>query len=93
LAKKIFVSNLPYETDANQLLAWFHRNGFPADGVDLSIDRLSGHPRGFGFVHIDEHLAKRCVTACNGQDFLGRLLIVNEAQPTHERRRTARTRV
>ena len=91
LAKKIFVGNLPYDADANQLLAWFRRNGFPADAVNLSFDRLSGHPRGFGFVEMNEQLAARCVLACNGQDFLGRTLIVNEAPPRPERRTFTRS--
>ena len=91
LAKTIFVGNLPYETDANQLLAWFEGNGFPAETVDLSVDRLSGEPRGFGFVEMNEQIANQCVLACNGQDFLGRTLIVNEARPLQARRRSTRT--
>ena len=93
MANKIFVGNLPYETEESELLEWFQSNGFPADGVNLSIDRLSGHPRGFGFVQMDEQLTKHCVLACNGQDFLGRTLIVNEAQPLQQRRSLARSRV
>lgn len=85
MAKKIFVGNLPYEADANQLLAWFRRNGFPPENVNLSVDVLSGHPRGYGFVEMNERVAARCVMACNGQDFLGRTLIVNEAPPRSPR--------
>jgi RNA recognition motif-containing protein len=86
LAKKIFVGNLPYEADANQLMAWFHQNGFPTHQADISVDSLSGHPRGFGFVEMNERIAEQCILACNGQDFLGRTLIVNAAQPLLERR-------
>ncbi len=92
MAKKIFVGNLPYEADANQLLAWFKHNGFPAEAVDISVDKLSGHPRGFGFVEMHEPLAERCILACNGQDFLGRTLIVNAAHSLLERRRTSTVR-
>ena len=90
--KRIFVGNLPYEVDEDQLLAWFERNGFPADAANISVDNLSGHPRGFGFVEINEQLAEACVSACNGQDFLGRALIVNAAQPLLERRRAGAAR-
>ena len=38
---------------------------------DIAMDRISGQPRGFGFVEMSEDLAVRCVMACNGQDFLG----------------------
>jgi RNA recognition motif-containing protein len=93
VAKKIFVGNLPYETNASDLLAWFQRNGFPAETVDLSVDRLSGHPRGFGFVKMNEQVAKQCVIACNGQDFLGRTLIVNEAASGHDVKLSSKVRV
>jgi RNA recognition motif-containing protein len=90
--KRIFVGNLPYEADEDQLLAWFRSNGFPADAANISVDNLSGHPRGFAFVEMNATLAEACVSACNGQDFLGRALIVNPAQPLLERRRTGTTR-
>jgi cold-inducible RNA-binding protein len=86
LVKKIFVGNLPLDADEAQLTAWFRRNGFPTEAVSISVDRLSGQPRGFGFVEMSEQLAERCILACNGQDFLGRTLVINEAVPVQERR-------
>jgi RNA recognition motif-containing protein len=86
LAKKIFVGNLPLDANEAQLTAWFQRNGFPAEAVSISVDRLSGQPRGFGFVEMSEQLAQRCILACNGQDFLGRTLVVNQAVAVQERR-------
>jgi RNA recognition motif-containing protein len=77
---KIFVGNLPYQANANQLQEWFMTNGFPAQSVSIIVDRFSGQPRGFGFVEMSEELAVRCVMACNGQDFLGRTLVINDAQ-------------
>ena len=88
MVKRIFVGNLPYEADEDQLLEWFRSNGFPADTASISVDNLSGHPRGFAFVEMDDTLAEACISACNGQDFLGRALIVNAAQPLLERRRS-----
>ena len=76
---KIFVGNLPYQADANQLQEWFTANGFPAQSVNIMVDRFYGQPRGFGFVEMSEDLAVRCVMACNGQDFLGRTLVINDA--------------
>jgi RNA recognition motif-containing protein len=86
LAKKIFVGNLPLDTNEAQLTAWFRRNGFPTETVSISVDRLSGQPRGFGFVEMSEQSAQRCILACNGQDFLGRTLVINEAVAVQERR-------
>jgi RNA recognition motif-containing protein len=86
LAKKIFVGNLPLDASEAQLTAWFRRNGFPTETVSISVDRLSGQPRGFGFVEMSEQLAQRCIVACNGQDFLGRTLVINQARAVQERR-------
>ena len=84
LTKKLFVGNLPYEADENQLHEWFKRNGFPTRSVTIAIDRLSGQPRGFGFVELTDKQAVRCILSCNGQDFLGRTLIINESGAVHE---------
>jgi len=88
LPKKIFVGNLPFEVDEHQLSQWFVNNGFPADSVSIATDRISGEPRGFGYVEMSEKLVDRCVLACNGLDFLGRTLVVNEANAVYERRQT-----
>jgi RNA recognition motif-containing protein len=45
-------------------------------------DRVSGEPRGFGFVEVsDRAAAERAIEVCNGMDFMGRSLVVNEARP------------
>jgi cold-inducible RNA-binding protein len=50
--------------------------------VSLVTDRDSGQPRGFGFVEIDnDDEAARVIQALNGQDFMGRKVVVNEAKP------------
>ena len=92
MVKKIFVGNLPYQAKENQLAEWFMANGFPINSVTITTDRLSGHPRGFGFVEMSDKLADRCVLACNGQDFLGRTLIINEASSLADRRSAVRSR-
>jgi RNA recognition motif-containing protein len=84
LAKRIFVGNLPYEADETQLRAWFEGAGFPAQTVTIAVDRLSGHPRGFGFIEVSDKHAVRCIRSCNGQEFLGRTLIINEASAAHD---------
>ena len=88
---KIFVGNLPYQANEHQLQEWFSANGFPALSVNIVVDRISGQPRGFGFVEISEDIGRRCVLACNGQDFLGRTLVVNNAETLTESRITSRT--
>jgi RNA recognition motif-containing protein len=84
--KKLFVGNLPYQASEADLQAWFTQAGVSADTVSIVRDRFSGEPRGFGFVEIDsDDEAEKAISACNGQDFLGRTLVVNEARPMTER--------
>jgi cold-inducible RNA-binding protein len=84
--KKLFVGNLPYQASEADLQAWFTQAGVSADTVSIVRDRFSGEPRGFGFVEIEsDDEAEKAISACNGQDFLGRTLVVNEARPMTER--------
>jgi RNA recognition motif-containing protein len=84
--KKLFVGNLPYQASEGQLEDWFQQAGFQPQAVSIIKDRFSGEPRGFGFVEIgDDAEADKAINACNGQDFLGRSLVVNEARPMTER--------
>jgi cold-inducible RNA-binding protein len=84
--KKLYVGNLPYQASESQLETWFVQAGFTPDAVTIIRDRFSGESRGFGFVDIvNDDDANRAIQACNGQDFLGRSLIVNEARPLRER--------
>ena len=83
---KIFVGNIPYQANDALLGDWFEKNGFPINSVDLAIDRLSGQPRGFGYVEMSDKAAAECILACNGMDFLGRTLIVNDASTLGTRR-------
>lgn len=84
--KKLYVGNLPYQASESQLESWFVQAGFNPDAVTIIRDRFSGESRGFGFVDIhNDDEADRAIQACNGQDFLGRSLIVNEARPLRDR--------
>ena len=83
--KKLFVGNLPYQASEAELQDWFTQAGFQADSVQIIRDKFTGEPRGFGFAEFsNDEEADRCVQTCNGQDFLGRSLVVNEARPMRE---------
>lgn len=79
---RLYVGNLPYQASEADLQSWFSQAGISVESVNLVRDRFSGEPRGFGFVEVasseDGHLAIRM---CNGRDFQGRNLVVNEARP------------
>ena len=83
--KKLFVGNLPYQASEAELQDWFTQSGLHADSVQIIRDKFTGEPRGFGFAEFgNDEEAERAVQTCNGQDFLGRSLVVNEARPMRE---------
>ena len=80
--KKLFVGNLPYAANEQDLQNFFAENGVTIDTVTVMRDRFTGQARGFGFVEInDDAAALRAVDLCHGKDLLGRPLVVNEARP------------
>ena len=82
---KLYVGNLPYEATEGQLQEWFSEAGVRVKSVTILHDRFSGQPRGHGYAEAADHAnAKRAVKICNGRNFQGRTLVVNEkpaAQP------------
>ena len=84
--KKIYVGNLSFNTTEDQLRDLFAAHG-EVDSVSLITDRVTGRPRGFGFVEMpDDAAAQAAIEALNGQDLSGRALTVNEARPKMEGR-------
>ena len=80
--KKLFVGNLPYAANEQDLQSFFAENDVTVDTVTVMRDRFTGQARGFGFVEInDDAAAQKAVDACHGKDLLGRTLVVNEARP------------
>jgi cold-inducible RNA-binding protein len=80
--KRLFVGNIPYQASEVQLQEWFTTSGIHAGSVNLIRDRASGEPRGFGFIELSSDAeADQAIRSCNGKDFMGRALVVNEARP------------
>ena len=83
--KKLYVGNLPFQATEEQLSSLFSQTGVTAANVTLVRDRFSGQPRGFGFVEVNsDEEAERAIQGLNGQDFMGRNIVVNEARPPRE---------
>ena len=76
---KIYVGNLPFSADENQVRQLFEQHG-TVESVALINDRETGRPRGFGFVEMPRADAQRAIQSLNGKDMGGRPLRVNEAQ-------------
>ena len=78
---KMYVGNLPFDTNDQDLRTLFGEYGQVTD-VHLPSDRETGRPRGFAFVTMDSKEAmEQAIKALDGQDFQGRNLRINEAQP------------
>jgi len=77
----IYVGNLPYQVDDNQLQELFAQHG-TVTSARVIVDKFSGESKGFGFVEMpDNGQALTAIKATNEQDFQGRNLRVNESQP------------
>ena len=82
--KKIYVGNLSYEATEDELRDLFAAHG-TVESVAIVTDRMTGRPRGFGFVEMaDDAEARAAIDALNGTDLGGRTLTVNEARPRAE---------
>jgi cold-inducible RNA-binding protein len=80
--KKLYVGNLPFQANEEELRNWFQGAGATVANVTLVTDKFTGQPRGFGFVEINnDEEASRAIQSLNGQDFMGRNVVVNEARP------------
>jgi RNA recognition motif-containing protein len=77
----IYVGNLPYGVDDQQLQELFEQHG-NVTSARVIVDKMSGDSKGFGFVEMpDKTEALAAIEATNEQDFNGRNLRVNESQP------------
>ena len=77
--KKIYVGNLPWSFDDNELEKLFSSFG-SVHSASVVNDRETGRSRGFGFVEMGEADATKAISDLDGRDFDGRNLRVNEAQ-------------
>ena len=79
---KLYVGNLPFRATEEDIQSWFAQAGITVDNVSIIRDRFSSEPRGFGFIEVsDSTLAEQAIRTCNGQEMMGRNLVVNEARP------------
>lgn len=82
---KLFVGNLSFNTTENDLQDLFAAHGTVVE-ANLMMDRMSGRPRGFGFITMSTpEEAQKAIEALNGVAVDGRSLTVNIAKPREER--------
>jgi RNA recognition motif-containing protein len=81
MGRKLFVGNLPFQTDESQLQELFSRAG-TVETVKVMRDMATGRARGFAFVEMatDEE-AQKAIDELHEYQLGGRGLTVNEARP------------
>ena len=86
MASKLYVGNLSFDTQENDLRELFAQHG-EVVSANVVTDRDTGRSRGFGFVEMsNEGEARNAENALNGQEVDGRQLKVNEAKPRNDNR-------
>jgi RNA recognition motif-containing protein len=82
VSTKLYVGNLPWAFNNNQLLNTFKPHGNVISAKVVS-DKESGKSRGFGFVEMEnENDANNAIKALNGSELNGRKLVVAAAKAT-----------
>ena len=85
MSTKLFVGNLSFNTTENALQDAFAAHGTVIE-ANVMMDRMSGRPRGFGFVTMSSpEEAQKAIEAMNGASVDGRNLTVNVARPREDR--------
>jgi cold-inducible RNA-binding protein len=83
---KLYVGNLAYDVTEDELAAEFGAYG-KVESVAVPSDRLSGRPRGFGFVEMaSKSEAEAAITGLNGKTLKDRTIVVNESRPRVDNR-------
>ena len=84
MEKRLFVGNLSYSVDEQELESAFADHGTVVAAVVIR-DHETGRSRGFGFVEMEtEEMAESAVDALNGFEMDGRCIRVNQAQPKRD---------
>lgn len=80
MSKKVFIGNVPFQAQDEDLQNWFAENSVHPAGVAIVKHRLTGKSRGFGFADFDRpEDAEAAVNALNGLELQGRRLMLSLA--------------
>jgi RNA recognition motif-containing protein len=86
----MYIGNLAYDVTENDLKNAFSEFG-EVSSVKIITDKLSGRPKGFGFVEMpDNSEADQAIKALNGKVLNGRSIKVNQAEQRSKRQRRRR---
>lgn len=86
MGNKLYVGNLSFTVDSNQLSEIFSECGTVATS-NVIMDRETGRSKGFAFVEMSTSTeAQSAIEKLNGQDLGGRAMNISEAKPQEPRR-------
>jgi RNA recognition motif-containing protein len=85
VAKKVYVGNLSYSANEDDLRQMFEEHGTVVS-AQVIMDRETGRSKGFAFVEFsNDQEAQAAISALDGKEIGGRVLKVNEARPREDR--------
>ena len=83
---RIYVGSLSSEITEEELRQEFEAFG-KVDSIDIITDKISGRPKGFGFIEMaSKSEAEAAITSLNGKTLKERTIVVNEARPRTDNR-------
>ncbi len=89
MSKKIYVGNLSFDTNDDQLSKMFLPFG-QVTSSNVITDKYTGRSRGFGFVEMDNtEEANKAIAELNGKSVDGRALTISEAKPREDKPRSS----
>src|SRR5437660_6762871 len=81
MGTRLFVGNLSYNVNEQELREAFTTEGIEVRSVRVALDRDTGRPRGFAFVEtMTDEGAKASIEKLSGRLLQGRSIIIEEAQ-------------
>jgi cold-inducible RNA-binding protein len=85
MARKLYVGNLPFQTEEQDLRDLFAGAG-TVDTINIVRDQATGQARGFAFIEMSsDEDAQNAISTLNNYQLGGRALTVNEARPKPQR--------
>lgn len=86
MSRTLYVGNLPWATNENDLADIFRPHGEVVSSRIIT-DKETGRSRGFGFVEVADADADKMISIMHGSEMGGRQIVVNEAKPKQARPR------
>jgi hypothetical protein len=81
MGTRLFIGNLSYNVNEQELREAFSTEGIELRSVRVALDRETGRPRGFAFVEtMTDEGAKSSIEKLSGRVLQGRSIVVEEAQ-------------